>query len=284
MLPTGLHRHARCGSYYLRRRIPSDLLAFYPGKKEVVFSLRTKDYRTAVERHRREEAKLTCEWETKRHQARVLEARNRRQDITRLNGLSPEDIENICLHVEAAALHGDEARRESEEPYTLEEVEAYRKGYAAANETLRDLVATGDLGPLRPLVEQFLQLYGYEVVAPEPDMRRLTLAYGRAAIRTNQKLLNRLNGMDEPTPEFARKAETPLLSEVTTAYMDYYEKLGKPSMLRKARAVMPLLVDIVGDKPIGTLKQADLEHYFEAVQQLPPRWTDNVFSFSTSTA
>jgi hypothetical protein len=56
------HRPAtppQSGTYYLRRRIPTDVLVCYPGKKEITFSLRTKDYRTAVERHRAEEARLT---------------------------------------------------------------------------------------------------------------------------------------------------------------------------------------------------------------------------------
>ena len=63
MLSTGLTRHPKFGTYYLRRRIPNDLLPSYAGKKEKVVSLRTKDYRTAVELHRKAEAALTEEWE-----------------------------------------------------------------------------------------------------------------------------------------------------------------------------------------------------------------------------
>jgi hypothetical protein len=44
--------------------------------------------------------------------------------------------------------------------------------------------------------------------------------------------------------------------------------LDKVTMLGKVTAVMSLLVDIVGDKPIGLLKQTDLVAYFEAVQTL----------------
>jgi hypothetical protein len=39
MLPTGLQRHPQSGTYYLRRRIPTDVLVCYPGKKEITFSL-----------------------------------------------------------------------------------------------------------------------------------------------------------------------------------------------------------------------------------------------------
>lgn len=61
VLPTGLHCNPKFGTYYLRRRIPSDLLSRYPGQEEVSFSLKTKDYQVAVQRHRLEEAKLTAE-------------------------------------------------------------------------------------------------------------------------------------------------------------------------------------------------------------------------------
>jgi hypothetical protein len=105
-------------------------------------------------------------------------------------------------------------------------------------------------------------------------MRRLALAYGRMAIRTNEKLLSRYDGKEVPTPVMAQRLETPMLSEVTQSYLAYYQKLDKVAMLRKVTAVMPLLVDIIGDKPIGLLKQTDLEAYFEAVQTLPPRWKD----------
>jgi hypothetical protein len=68
--PTGLQKNSKTGAYYLRRRIPADLLSSYPGKKEIVFSLRTKEYRTAVERLRLEDAKLTTEWIQRRQLGR----------------------------------------------------------------------------------------------------------------------------------------------------------------------------------------------------------------------
>ena len=274
MLPTGLQRHRTSGTYYLRRRIPTDLLSCYRGRKEVVFSLRTKDYRTALERHRNEESRLTAEWNQKRQHLADSAAREQVQALVRIDALTPEAIDAICKHAEAASLAGDEARRESETSYTLEEIEDYRGGYAEANSLLKAAVALGDHDFLRGPLEQFLQLYRYRVNASDADMRRLALAYGRAAIRTNEKLLNRYEGKDEPTPTLARQLGTPMLSEVTQAYLEYYKKLDKPAMLRKVNTVMPLLLDIVGDKPIGSLRQTDLEDYFEAVQRLPPRWKD----------
>jgi hypothetical protein len=121
-------------------------------------------------------------------------------------------------------------------------------------------------------LEQFLALYGYDVNVPEDDMRRLTLAYARAAIQTNEKLLSRYEGKTVPTPDATRL--TPMLSEVTQAYMAYYEKLDRPAMLKKVKAVLPLFLQVVGNKPIGSIKQQDLVDFFDTVECLPPRWSD----------
>jgi hypothetical protein len=275
MLPTGLTRNSTHGTYYLRRRIPADLRSCYPPKThEVVRALHTKDYRTAIERHRREEARLSAEWSQMRQRLADTFARDHLQALIRIDSLTPETIDAICKHAEAASLAGDEARRESETPYSVDEILEYQDGYQAAMRVLKSAVAVGDHDLLRGPLLQFLHLYRYDVNASEADMRRLALAYGRAAIRTNEKLLNRYDGQDEPTPVLARQLATPMLSEVTQGYLDYYKKLDKPAMLSKVNTVMPLLVDIIGDKPIGSLLQTDLERYFEAIQCLPPRWKD----------
>lgn len=274
MLPTGLQRHRATGVYYLRRRIPRDLLTCYPGKAEVTFSLKTKDYRAAVERHRLEEAKLTTQWAERRQRLAEGEARRQVQTITRIDSLTPEVIETICQHAEAAALASDEGRRESVDPYTAEELEYSKAGYAEANGMLKKAVGEGNQDILRPLVEEHLYLCGYRINASEAEMRRLALAYGRMAIRANEKLLNRFEGYDEPTPKVARSLTTPMLSEVATEYLKHYEKRDKAAMLLKVRTTMPLLLDIVGDKPIGSLTQDDLNHFFDAIQGLPPRWKD----------
>src|SRR5690606_18852683 len=158
MLPTGLIRATKSGAYYLRRRIPTDLLTCYPGKKEIVFSLRTKDMRSARERHRHEEAKLTAEWERLRQKQADEAAKQQIQAVIKVASLTPEAIEHICNHFEAVSLAGDEARR-AEGHYTYDEVEEYREGYAETNRLLKAAVGVGDLDMLRQPLEEFLQLF-----------------------------------------------------------------------------------------------------------------------------
>lgn len=117
ILPTGLQRHPKSGTYYLRRRIPSHLLTCYPGKKEVIRSLKTKDYRTALERHRQGEAELTREWQLRRQQMTQqlkqagADGAGQTWAPTLIDSLTDSAISSICSHYESASLAGDECRR-----------------------------------------------------------------------------------------------------------------------------------------------------------------------------
>ena len=273
-LPTGLVRDKSSGVYYLRRRIPTEILSCFPGKKEQTFSLRTKDFKTALERHRQAEAKLTVEWNRHIQKIRRFNARPQRPPVQKIDTLTPEIIDAICGRFEISSLTSDDILRE-EEQYDAEDIKAYQQGYAGANSILRTAVAIGDTDVVRPLLEQFLYLSNLELNVSEPEMRRLALAYARTAIRVNEKLLKRYEGDEVRTPDARDIRATPMLSEVTQAYMSYYEKLNKPEMLKKVNAVMPLLVQMVGNKPIGSLTQTDItELFFDEVVHLPPRWKD----------
>lgn len=272
-LPTGLVRDKASGVYYLRRRIPTEILSCYPGKTERTFSLRTKDFKTATERHRQAEAKLTAEWEERRQKIRGSYIRQQAQPVQKIDTLTPELIDAICGRFELSSLTSDDILRENGQ-YDTEDVEEYKVGYAGANSMLKAAVAIGDTDLVRPLLEQFLFLSRLELNIPESDMRRLALAYARTAIRVNEKLLKRFEGEEVPTPAQKDLRTTPLLSEVTQAYITYYERLNKPEMLKKVRAVLPLLLQMVGNKPIGSLTQTDITTFFDDVQNLPPRWKD----------
>lgn len=273
-LPTGLTRDPKSGVYIFRRRIPADLLASYGGKKkEHIQSLFTKDYRTAVERHRREETKLFAEWERRRNLRAEYFARNHLQISTVINELTAEQIDKICLHFEAASLSADELRRE-ENHYTTEDIQEYQAGYPEATAVLKAAVATGDVVTLRPILEQFLDLYRYELNVSDGDFRRLALAFGRAAVRTNDKLLQRYDGQDVPTPQVPGEAGGHTLSKVIEDYLARYEKRGQEAMFKKVKAVLPLMLEVIGDKPIRTIRQTDIVTFFDIVQRLPPRWPD----------
>ena len=272
-LPPGLHRAPKSGVFYLRRRIPTALLSCYPGKREVVLSLRTKELSAALIAFRVSDGKLAEQWQRDRDRLYKRSVRMERSPLVSIKSLTAASIEGICQHVEAASLSGDDQRR-LRAGYADEELDEYIRGYKGANDILRAALAKGDKNILIPLLEQFLDLYRYQVDVPKDEMERLSIAYGHAAARTNELLLKRCQGEYVPSPNFVIQRDTPLLSEVVKKYIERYEKSGKRQMLRKVKGVLPLLVEVVGDKPIGMLQQPDLLEFFELVEKLPPRWTD----------
>lgn len=273
-LPTGLKRDPKSAVYYLRRRIPSDVLTFYSGKTELTWSLKTKDYKTAVERHRQDEAKLTSQWAKYREQqAEAVRVHHQAPLAQKITILTPDMVDAICGRFEASSLTSDEYQRQ-EEQYSVEDIHAYKAGYTGANSELKMAMAMGDTSRLIPLLNLFLYMCRIELDVPEADIKRLAMEFGRTAIRVNEKLLKRFDGEDVPTPKPAHQCSATLLSEVAKAYTAYYEKLNKPQMLKKVNAVLPLMLKLIGNKPIWSLTQTDFTTFFDDVQNLPPRWKD----------
>lgn len=270
-LPTGLVRHNN-GRYYHRRRIPEDLLK-NDGKKEHLKSLGTSEYRTALERFHIADAKLQADWRKARQKKADRLASSQLKALIVLNALTEEDITNIATQVEAAALAGDESRRE-EGHYDIDDIVEYQAGYKDALPILKAAVAAGDFKTLTPLLQQFLDIHRYETHLCERDWRKLALAYGRAAIRANEKLLRRYEGEEVPTPALATSFSKITLSKVVADYIDDYESDKHEAMYKKVCAVLPMFLEIIGDKPINTLRQTDINGFFGIVNRLPPRWKD----------
>lgn len=66
----------------------------------------------------------------------------------------------------------------------------------------------------------------------------------------------------------------PTLRTVVDAFLGRYEQRGKPQMLKKHRPALNMLVEVVGDKPVNELRQADINEFFDVLTLLPPRWSD----------
>lgn len=64
------------------------------------------------------------------------------------------------------------------------------------------------------------------------------------------------------------------LSKVIEQFLLNYPKQKSAAMFKKHKPVLGLFLEVVGDKPIHTLKQADINKFFQVVTNLPPRWKD----------
>jgi len=75
-------------------------------------------------------------------------------------------------------------------------------------------------------------------------------------------------------PAASVAAPVPNLKAVVGGFLGKYQQDKKPAMFRKHKPVLAMLLDVVGDKPISELKQADINDFFELLGRLPPRWAD----------
>lgn len=77
----------------------------------------------------------------------------------------------------------------------------------------------------------------------------------------------------ENAPRVDSGSSSPMLGAVVDAFLKQYERREKPQMLKKHKPVLSMFIDVVGDKPVSALKQADINDFFEVLTTLPPGWT-----------
>lgn len=84
------------------------------------------------------------------------------------------------------------------------------------------------------------------------------------------------NNISSPVVSIQVKSSAPLLSVVITDFLNRYDKSNKAT-LTKLNATLPILLELIGDKPINQILQADINAYFDDVQKLPVRRDAKVF-------
>lgn len=76
-----------------------------------------------------------------------------------------------------------------------------------------------------------------------------------------------------PPAAAAAAAVGPTLTEVVADFLKRHRK-DKAAMLKKHQGVLPLFLELIGNKPVTAIRQADINRFLDLVQKLPPRWRD----------
>lgn len=181
---------------------------------------------------------------------------------------------------------------------------------AEVTSIFRQALVSGDYSMVLGPMHEVLHFAGYEL-APSlygtPAERELAIEYARA-VQLGTKLLDARDiGDDLPLPvvsplpnlvEVADSREAVVqvlassvgsasvvgfeerpttdalqLSDIIQTFLDDWKR-GK-SMKGKLSMVLRLFLTVVGDKPIGQLRQLDINRFFNVVNKLPPRWSDD---------
>lgn len=75
-------------------------------------------------------------------------------------------------------------------------------------------------------------------------------------------------------PHARQSVSIPTFKMVVDAFLSSYRKDKKPAMFKKHRPVLTMLLEVVGNKPVNDIKQADINGFFSLLHKLPPRWQD----------
>ncbi len=180
-VPSQIHILNRKETYYFRRRIPKDLVRFYPSE-QIIFSLKTKDRKEADRFARIESVRLDREFQQRRDALPVHLSEN----------MSDEDIKRICeLWVAYVLEEDEEARTEG----------LSDRDYRKLSETLnivdagnKHAFATGNINLIEFEMEDFCESHGFKITKDMPSYKRLAYAFLRANVEATQKQLARHRG------------------------------------------------------------------------------------------
>ncbi len=115
--------------------------------------------------------------------------------------------------------------------------------------------------------EHLRELEQTKLTAENETLRHVLAGFKTLSIPTHSPA-------QENTPAPIAIAHAPTFKVVIDGFLDKYKKRNKPAMLKKHQPVLMMLLDVVGDKPIHNLLQADINAFFDLLDKLPPRWSD----------
>jgi integrase len=282
-MPTYLQRTGH--RYVFRQAVPASLREVI-GKREVKKSLGS-DYREAVSKGKILAVQVEQQFEAAREKIARKTQRLERMKISLkvISEITPALLSQFRSRWLSIVDVSDWQRRANQfESVGQDEI---AENHASLVPELKQALATGNVDAFIPVMHQTLYLMGFEL-APElhesSDERRLALELVRGALEGAKVIAARDSGDDpvivlpaeplvrtDPTLS-ARATDEMMLSGLISKFLEDWSG-GKP-MLQKLRQGLELFLELLGDKPIGALRQSHLNEFFNLIQRLPPRWSD----------
>lgn len=232
--------------YYFRARVPADLLDAYAPKKEIIFSLKTKDHKLALERVRLESVKLDQAFADARRklvrEAVTMPTSGQPQQASASASvqLSSVEVERLALlHLHNTLAEDEAARFDGRSPEALQaereheafmrelhesrglpympppaapvglsavELEAKRARARLFVDAAPAFLATGDTSPVRDAVNRLLSAEGLDVSPESPVYQPLCFAVLKSEFKAQDAILRRLDGEWIETPPLVTSA------------------------------------------------------------------------------
>ena len=245
-------KHPKTGSYYLNRRVPTDVSEAF-GKIHVLKSLGTKDYREAEKRICKMWLSYQQEFEKLRAQRQTLQP------------LREDQAEQLALLWYSDLLEEDDRKRIDEGHWD----KTLRKSEESLAWTLaptKEALAKGDVAYISDEMDDWLDGVGYAFERDSLAYQKTGMAFLRSFVKYLEAVRLRNQGEVIDTPQVTLPAAVVRLSEVVSDYLD-----SRPDnvMSKKLRAALPKFLEVVGNKPVAEIKQADVLGFFRLIQRIP---------------
>ena len=268
-MPT-LTTERRGSSWRFTISIPPDCLQHYPGKKRLLrLTVRGSDKLKAQEEAHRWAADMAAEWRRIRETGSPLK-----------KTITDAEADRLCELAAVSRLGADEegrddgrqewqALKQSQTVSILEELE----------QAERDAISGRSLGGVAAQALDWLLGHGYDIAPDSQEFRSFARRFAKASQLASCAIRKREEGawVDTPSvPDMAPSAASsvvPKLSLVISHYLEKQKDKDAP-MYRKQESSLALFLEVLGDRPVDTLRQQDIDDFFALLCRLPPRWSD----------
>lgn len=240
------------GIYHYRRRIPEDLIQTYSPKREIKFSLKTKDKRNAEQLARIESVRIDQEFSA--HRAKLSQK-------DQIHLLSREDIARLTQAFTHEILSFDDERRADNEVN-----ESYLEGLDVAKYIYKENYAEGLNGDINHIVDHALKEHGLNVPKHSQDYKDLSFSFVAAGLKAIKIIEQRQQGDVVETPpqpkvDFSMPNIVSSSEDTLEALRDYWlMQPTKKAGIQKSRTAIAEASTVIKKfrKYVGDLKPSEI--------------------------
>ncbi|WP_170317572.1 DUF6538 domain-containing protein [Paroceanicella profunda] len=282
-MPTHPRLMRRGQTFYLRAAVPAALRPAL-GKREITRSLKTRDPRDALRRVRIESVRVDEQFEAARRQQRheqeppqpdLSEEQLRELKAVYYRHLLEQDEE-----IRLAGFHDPDEPEETLPEHPRDTFDEHEEGSEDLASHARRGYARGKADAfIRSEAEDLLDWDGVDIrlASGSPGWPRLYRAVQEALIEAGDAIAERNKGRVVQTPEapVIRQAPPPgpLLSELIEERIAEQQRSGvSAKILHDYRTWLGYLIEIAGDRTIGSYTREDGRRFKATISRLPGNW------------
>lgn len=268
----GVRRRTGSTHWWLRRRIPQDLLDHYYPKKEIAFSLKTADYRTACEKARMEFVRLDQEF---------IEVRAKLSAEIRTE-ISAVEMDRLALMLEHSMLKADEEIRQ--DGLDDEYFDLLQQKHHEQITSFKHALARGNIAFVADAVEEWLVNHGVSLDHSSESFKALSSRFLKAAVIASEKQDRRFKGDVVETPPRPAgelfQAASPVPVQVNSdggltfsglfgRWAEEKRRSISEDSIKDFESCIRRFIELHGDLPVEQITKAHVRDFKDAMLKLP---------------